>query len=313
MANDPVLSASVIGQSVAPSCSVRNFVSDEVGRILMVPASSAPLNVSVAASTVNALSSSTSQIGTIGNSSFTVGGSVDVGSINNIVFVTPSPQWTVTVSTANTQSVAVSSAIALSSGTIGLSSAVAVSTAAPIFLSTAQSLYPSTAATYPVAVSSAITLTSGTLTLGVLSTTQVVTTTTTSTIGLTTTSLVSLSTTSVINNTSFTVANIAEVVPTSTVGTQTTVSVTSSTATQLLLAPNASRKGVIFFAGTSPVYLAFTSTAALSQPSTTNYSVSVAGSALYALTLGSNAMFTGGVLAVAGLLTGSTVKVTEFT
>ncbi len=308
MANDPVLSESVIAQSVAPSCSIRNFVSDEAGRVLMVPASSAPLNVSLAASTVNALSSSTSQIGSIANSSFTVGGTVDVGSINNIVFVTPSTQWTVTVSTANTQSVAVSSAIALSSSVLFVGSVVVSS-------SNTQS----------------VALTSGSLTLGLLSTAQVVTTTTTSTIGLTTTSVVGLTTTSLVALTSsalsigtvvdssanakavqLTSDSAAIPITQSTLGTVTTVGLTCSNAVvQQVLNANSARKGILIqnTAASATAFLVLASSAVVC--STAAYSIQIAAGASFQYT--APGIFTGGITGCANLLSGSTIRVTELT
>ncbi len=249
MANDPVLSESVIAQSVAPSCSVRNFVSDEAGRILMVPASSAPLNVAVPAST------------------------------------------------------------------------------APISLTTGNVITLTTTSVISYSSVPTVTLTSGSLTLGLLSTAQVITTTTTSTIGLTTTSVVGLTTTAIITQSSGAVivsassspANIVQLtsdsnaVPLfpSTLGSITTVALTSSTAAQAVLNANAARKGFVIQnrASASVAYIALASTAVIA--STANFSFSIAAQAVFQWT--GPGMFTGGITGCANLLAGSTLSVTELT
>ncbi len=334
-------------QATPDGQSLVNVISDSCGRLLVVSASSnsgsaggstaiSPSSTwTVTTSTVSVtsltttsvigLSSGTQTIGAISNSSFTVAGAVSitsgtVGLSSAVAVSTATPLFLTTTqpifpSTSATYPVAVSSAISLTSSslTIGV-------------LSTSQVVGLTT--------TSLVALTSSALTIGVLSTAQVVTTSTTSNVGLTTTSLVSL-TSSALTIGLLSTTQVSTVVnssgaqqigtvaltsgsanPLSTTGTQSTVGVTTSTSVQLLLAPNANRKGAIIYnGGLAVVYVLMASTAI--QATTALYTVALSSfggtNQSYTLPQG-NFIYAGGMTAYCGTtLTASTVQVTEFT
>ncbi len=126
---------------------------------------------------------------------------------------------------------------------------------------------------------------------------------------LSTGSVVSLTTTgaSVVSLTS------SSAIPMSTVGTITVVGLTDSTTQQVILAANANRKKALIQNGAaaSAAFYTIASTSVISSTSMGGFNLTLAAGASYDLS--GSVIFTGGITGVAGLATGSTTIVTEFT